>query len=1024
MAAPFSNVSASFRTLNLYKKNIICKRRLPCLMVDRWLNRNHLSSSFSSNVISKKDCSKPMGKTYDPAETQEGWYDWWVQKGYFKPLSRDAACQEEFTMLLPPPNITGALHLGHALTGAIQDAIVRWHRMKGHRTLWLPGTDHAGIATHAVVERKLMKEQGKTRHDLGREAFVQEIWKWKKEHGNTITKQMKLLGLSLDWSREYFTLDEKLSEAVTTAFCELFEKGLIYRDNRMINWSCALQSSLSDIEVDNLSVEGPTVLQVPGVEGGVEVGIIHHFAYQVADSDEQIIVATTRLETMLADTAVAVNPKDSRYAHLVGRKVIHPFDRSRPVPIIADSFVDMGFGTGAVKITPGHDAIDYEVGQRHCLPIIDILNNDGTLRKNVPTFGGMNRFVVRKKLKDALSAMGCYHGEHKHAATLPICSRTGDIVEPRLKEQWFLDCREMAQRAMQAVESGQLKITPDYNQIIWWEWLTKTQDWCLSRQLWWGHRIPVYTCMESKKTTCALSEEEAKKQLGSLSVRQDEDVLDTWFSSALLPFSAFGWPQKVGSGSVFSVDCYLLFCKTDTLDLEEFYPQHLMETGHDILFFWVARMVMLSLGLNDRLPFSKIFLHGMVRDAHGRKMSKSLGNVIDPLDIVNGITLEKLHKRLEEGNLNPREINVAHAGLTKDYPKGIAQCGVDALRFSLCSYNVKNVDINFDVTHAESNMRFCNKIWQSFKFILSKFSPEFVPVQDVEPTGFEDGTDLWILSRLSYMVQSCDSHFQTNDLHLVTGALQQFWYQELCDIYIEAVKPIFISDDLKRQELVQQILYRCAETFVLAAAPIMPFLCEELYQRLPQRGIGRSESVCVAEYPKPETFPWYMDYLDSSMKQVQDIIHHIQKLRKEYNIMGSKSHVYLQTDKSFYAEILFHHKTCLCALSRSNEVTILRTTADMVQGCATVYVNPDLKILVDLKGSTIDVEKELNRLHSKKNKLESEKIELDAKLQKLVKFKKIDSQEAGKLKSKITRVDKELEKIIEMTSTLSQNNVR
>ncbi|XP_059151480.1 valine--tRNA ligase-like isoform X2 [Physella acuta] len=941
-----------------------------------------------------------MSKTFSSKEIQNGWYEWWEQQGYFRPRMGDG---ETFSLLLPPPNVTGNLHLGHALTCAVQDAIVRWHRMKGHKTLWIPGTDHAGIATHAVVERKLLRETGKSRHDIGREKFLQEIWKWKERHGHVISQQLKTLGMSLDWSKEYFTMDEALNSAVTQAFCILYDKGLIYRDKRMINWSSALRSSLSDIEVDNVTVEGPTVLKVPGVEGGVEVGVLAHFAYPVADSEERLVVATSRLETMLADTAVAVNPADGRFTHLIGRRLVHPLVKDRLIPVIADSFVDMNFGTGAVKITPGHDPVDYEVGRRHNLPDIDMFNDDGTVKMGLPLVGGQNRFLARQTIKEALSVLGLYCGQSGHATTIPVCSRSGDIVEPRLKDQWFLDCRSLSQRAIQVVESKQLKIFPDYNKAIWSEFLNKTMDWCLSRQLWWGHRIPVYTCTASKQRTCAMSEEEAKKKLNSSSVTQDEDVLDTWFSSSLLPFTSLGWPQQ-------------------TLDLEQYFPQQMLETGQDIMFFWVARMVMMSLELTGKLPFHEILLHGMVRDSQGRKMSKSLGNVIDPLDVVHGITLEALNRRLEDGNFDPREVSVAREGQRKEFPNGIAACGVDALRFTLCSYNFKNMNVNFDVMNAESKMRFCNKIWQSFKFIFSKLPADFSSPPKLELTGAEDGTDLWVLSRLSHLVKVCNSSFLSHDLHHAVGALQYFWYQELCDVYLEAVKPVFNGADVRHQETVQHILYHCAETFVLAAAPFMPFLCEELFQRLPARQ-GRAESICVAPYPQPEQFTWYNCYLDTSMAKVEEIVNHALRLRKDYSIMGTRSKLYIQSDSVEYVELLAHHGTCLQALSRSDHVTLVGT-ATPLQGCASVFVTPDLSVLVDLKGCPLDIAKEVDRLKNKVFKLENEKSQVHEKLVKIISKNRGDTPQALRLQSKIASLDTDIKSMSAMMDTfLQQSNV-
>ncbi|RUS79192.1 hypothetical protein EGW08_013050, partial [Elysia chlorotica] len=932
---------------------------------------------------------------------------------------------EIFSILLPPPNVTGTLHLGHALTGAVQDAIVRWHRMKGQlfvQIFWVPGTDHAGIGTHAVVERKLWREQGKTRHDLGREEFVKEVWKWKALHGDVINNQMRTLGLSLDWSRQYFTMDEDLSKAVNEAFCRLYDKGLIYRDKRMINWSCALQSSLSDIEVDSVKLEEPTFLQVPGMKEKVEFGLLSSFAYPVKDSDETIIVSTTRLETMLADTAVAVHPNDPRYAHLVGQLVIHPLDKGRLLPIIADDFVDMSFGTaGAVKITPGHDHTDYEVGRRHDLPVIDMLADDGLLLPHLPLVGGLHRFEARTKVREALCLLGFYHGEKPHTTLLPMCSRSGDVVEPRLKSQWFLDCQNMARAASQAVECGKLKLVPEYNAKIWHEWLNNARDWCLSRQLWWGHRVPVYTHLVSlymlanqcffflnlkttKNEICCSAIPVTMCIYGNAYFNSitDEDVLDTWFSSSLLPFSAFGWPN------------------TKSGDLCEFFPQQLLETGQDILFFWVARMAMLSLELTGKLPFDKVLLHGMVRDAHGRKMSKSLGNVIDPLDVINGISLQNLHQRLEQGNLDPSEVSVAKEAQRKDFPNGIPACGSDALRFTLCSYNIKNVDINFDITHAESRKRFCNKIWQSFKFVQSKLESDFTPAEQFKLSGFEGSTDLWILSRLSHMVESCDVHFESYDLHLVTASLQQFWYQEFCDVYLEAIKPVFADEqeDRSHRVAVCHILHLCTDTFLRAAAPFMPFLCEELYQRLPAGKQQKAPSICVAPYPRPEQYPWREPAIDASMESVRPIIQHILSQRKDYNIMGSKSTVHIQTDDPDTTSALHNHSTCVLALSRSGALSLSSPSEPAPQGCSRTMVDEHLSVFVELKGGSLDVAQELERLAKKRVKLEGNRQGLVQQLEKLVLKGKGEITKAVQLRDKITSIELEEKKISVKLETL------
>ncbi|KAK3731927.1 hypothetical protein RRG08_044987 [Elysia crispata] len=1018
MAATWSKVSTLHRLFGINLR--VCRRKHPIFSPRLFFHSYALRNAHSTSVLTrnqgvcnfsslKKDCSLTLGKAHEPLEVEKDWYDWWVQQGYFEP-SENADPTETFSILLPPPNVTGTLHLGHALTGAVQDALVRWHRMKGHRVVWVPGTDHAGIGTHAVVERKLWREQGITRHDLGRDEFVKEVLNWKNMHGDGINNQMKTLGLSLDWSRQYFTMDEDLSKAVNEAFCRLYDKGLIYRDKRMINWSSALQSSLSDIEVDNIRIEQPTFLQVPGQKERVEFGLLSSFAYPVENSEETIVVSTTRLETMLADTAVAVHPNDPRYAHLVGQQVIHPLDKGRLLPVIADDFVDMSFGTGAVKITPGHDHTDYEVGCRHNLPVINMLADDGTLLPHIPLVGGCHRFEARAKVREALCLLGYYYGEKPHPIVLPVCSRSGDVVEPRLKSQWFLDCKNMAKAASQAVSCGDLKILPEYNTKIWHEWLLNTRDWCLSRQLWWGHRIPVYTHPDTGEIVCAVSEEEAREKLArktgqnpeDIVVSQDEDVLDTWFSSSLLPFSVFGWPHK------------------QTRDFGEFFPQQLLETGQDILFFWVARMVMLSLELTGKLPFCKVLLHGMMRDAHGRKMSKSLGNVIDPLDVIHGISLQNLHKRLDEGNLDPSEVSVAKEGQKKDFPNGIPACGSDALRFTLCSYNIKNVDINFDISHAESRKRFCNKIWQSFKFVESKLQLDFSPRKSFKLSNFEDATDLWILNRLSHMVQACDAHFQSYDLHLVTSSLQQFWYQEFCDVYLEAVKPVLADprEDRGHSKAVCHILHLCTDTFLRAAAPFMPFLCEELYQHLPAEKEQKASSICISPYPQPEQYPWRNPAIDASMDKVRSIIQHILSQRKDYNIMGSKSTVYIQTDDPDVMAAVQDHRTCLLTLSRSGNLCLLSNSQTPPKGCSSVIVDTGISVFVELKGGTLDVAKELERLKKKKQKLEGNRQSLSLQLEKMVAKGKGEISKAVQIREKIKLIELEEYKVWVKLDTL------
>ncbi|XP_046576234.1 valine--tRNA ligase-like [Haliotis rubra] len=748
------------------------------------------SSRVSSPLAAKKDVSGPLPSTYNPEHVESGWYEWWAQQEFFTPKTQQqqhrlqgpvGGKQPPFVMVLPPPNVTGTLHLGHALTCSIQDAIIRWNRMRGRETLWVPGCDHAGIATQVVVERKLHQERHQSRHDLGRDKFVEEVWKWKNEKEEIIYDQMKRLGSSLDWSRASFTMDNKLSDAVVEAFVRLHEEGLIYRRNRLVNWSCALRSAISDIEVDGIPVSGRTLLTVPGYDRKIPFGVLTSFAYPVSEKDGEIVVSTTRLETMLGDVAVAVHPDDGRYRHLHGCHVRHPVTQHL-LPIVLDDFVDMEFGTGAVKITPGHDHTDFLVGERHDLQKPTVISDDGHMVNVTAPFNGMRRFVARHHLTKFLKEKKLFRGEEEHNMTVPVCSRSKDIVEPRLKEQWYVDCQQMAMMAAEVVESGELKLIPRSHEKVWLDWLHGIRDWCVSRQLWWGHRIPAYQVMHQGETiwVSGRTEDEARRKAaemlpvteGEITLQQDEDVLDTWFSSAIFPFSVHGWPQE-------------------NADLTHFYPTSLLETGSDILFFWVARMVMMGLKLTNQLPFQEVLLHGILRDSHGRKMSKSLGNVIDPMDVIHGTTLQDLQEQLKKSNLDPSEVKRASEGQQKDFPQGIPQCGTDALRFTLCSYDFKSGEINMDITHARNYRHFCNKVWQAFRFVQTNLDEGFHPGAGLEFKGTYSGTDLWILSRLSHMIKSCDVNFATYDLHHVTRALHQFWLTEFSDVYLECVKPVF-----------------------------------------------------------------------------------------------------------------------------------------------------------------------------------------------------------------------------------------
>lgn len=604
--------------------------------------------------------------TYQPKYVEAAWQAWWEKNNFFQPNLQEALARGEadkFVMVIPPPNVTGSLHLGHALTVAIEDTLTRYHRMNGKIALWVPGVDHAGIATQSVVEKQLKKKDNTTRHELGREAFVEKVWKWKEEYGNRITNQIRFLGASVDWTREAFTMDAQCSAAVTEAFVKFHEDGLLYRDTRLINWSCALQSAISEIEVDYIDLEGRTFLAVPNhkLQPTYEFGMITSFAYKVFESttDEEIVVATTRLETMLGDTAVAIHPDDPRYTHLHGKFLIHPF-LDRKIPIICDgTLVDMSFGTGAVKVTPAHDPNDYTCGKRNNLEFIIVITEDGRIAANGGEFAGMMRYDARMRMEAVMKERGLFRGKEVNKMRLGLCSRSGDIIEPMLTPQWYVNCSTMAKRSCDAVRNGDLKIIPSMHEGTWYMWLENIRDWCISRQLWWGHRIPAYFArlpgeetldkndpVNNNRWFVGRTEQEARNKaaaaLGadaaSIILTQDEDVLDTWFSSGLFPFSVFGWPNN-------------------TEDLKAFFPTTLLETGLDILFFWVARMVMMSLHLTDQLPFKQVYLHAMVRDKYGRKMSKSCGNVIDPLEVINGCKLDDLLRKIDEGNLPAKEVS-------------------------------------------------------------------------------------------------------------------------------------------------------------------------------------------------------------------------------------------------------------------------------------------------------------------------------------------------------------------------------
>ncbi|XP_011180482.2 valine--tRNA ligase [Zeugodacus cucurbitae] len=964
----------------------------------------------------KKDITGALPDAYSPRYVEAQWYSWWEKEGFFTPEYGRASISEpnpkgKFVMVIPPPNVTGSLHLGHALTNAIEDAITRYHRMKGFTTLWVPGCDHAGIATQVVVEKKLWREEKLTRHDLGREKFIEKIWDWRREKGVRIYDQLKCLGSSYDWTRVAFTMDPKLCKAVTEAFVRLHEDGSIYRSARLVNWSCALRSAISDIEVDKIDIPGRTFFSIPGYEEKIEFGVLIKFAYKIENSNEEVVVATTRIETMLGDTAVAVHPQDERYKHLHGKFVQHPFC-DRRIPIVVDDFVDMNFGTGAVKITPAHDPNDYEVGKRCNLPFITIFNDDGYIIGDYGEFKGMKRFDCRKRILEKLKELGLYRETVNNPMVVPFCSRSKDVVEPMIKPQWYVKCDQLAADATEAVRKGELKIIPEHHTKIWYHWMEGIRDWCVSRQLWWGHRIPAYhvsfnddsikggTADDEAYWIVARSEAEALKKAAEkfnvdpskIVLHQDEDVLDTWFSSGLFPFSVFGWPDN-------------------TEDLQAFYPTTLLETGHDILFFWVARMVFFGQKLLGKLPFKEVYLHPMVRDAHGRKMSKSLGNVIDPMDVIRGIALEDLHKLLYDSNLDPREIEKAKAGQKQDFPNGIPECGSDALRFALCAYITQARDINLDINRVQGYRFFCNKLWNATKFALMYFSGDERYTSELPLSGNENNMDLWVLSRLATAIETCNSGFAQYDFAAATSACYSFWLYDLCDVYLECVKPIFQNGTDEQKAAARRTLFTCLDLGLRILSPFMPFITEELFQRLPRA--DTIPSISVAAYPDNVT--WHDEKVEKDVEFMQKAARIIRSARSDYNLPNKvKTEAYIVCTDEQPNATLKKYASDLTTIAYCSK---LEFDTQPPAGCAILTVSAQCEVHLLLKG-LIESEKEITKLQKRKEQLDQTVNKLKQAMQAADYATKVPAEVQSANTEKLQQSEGEVQRIIAAIETL------
>ncbi|XP_008057155.1 valine--tRNA ligase, mitochondrial isoform X2 [Carlito syrichta] len=904
-------------------------------------------------------------------------------------------------MCIPPPNVTGSLHIGHALTVAIQDALVRWHRMRGDQVLWVPGSDHAGIATQAVVEKQLWKERGVRRHELSRKDFLREVWQWKEVKGGEIYEQLRALGASLDWDRECFTMDAGSSMAVTEAFVRLYKAGLLYRNRQLVNWSCALRSAISDIEVESRPLPGRTELRLPGCPTPVSFGLMVSVAFPVdGEPDAEVVVGTTRPETLPGDVAVAVHPDDPRYTHLHGRWLHHPLT-GKLLPLITDPAVQPHVGTGAVKVTPAHSPADAEIGARHGLSPLNVIAEDGTMTSFCGDWlQGLNRFIAREKIMSALRERGLFRGLQNQPMVLPICSRSGDVVEYLLKSQWFVRCREMGHRAAQAVESGALELSPFFHQKSWQHWFSHIGDWCVSRQLWWGHQIPAYLVVEEHvqgdREDCWVvgrSEAEAREVAAKLTGRpgvkltleRDPDVLDTWFSSALFPFSALGWPQQ-------------------TPDLARYYPLSLLETGSDLLLFWVGRMVMLGTQLTGQLPFSKVLLHSMVRDRQGRKMSKSLGNVLDPRDIISGVELQVLQEKLRSGNLDPTELAIAAAAQKKDFPHGIPECGTDALRFALCSHGVHGGDVCLSVSEVQSCRHFCNKIWNALRFILKVLGEKFVP-QPVEELSPSSSMDAWILSRLALTAQECERGFLTCELSLVTHTLYHFWLHNLCDVYLEAVKPRLWHSSHPPEP--PQVLYSCADLGLRLLAPLMPFLAEELWQRLPSRpGCHLAPSISVAPYPSGCSLEhWRQPELERHFSRVQEAVQALRGLRAMYQLTKARPRVLLQSSEPGEQGLFESFLEPLGTLSHCGAVSLLPPGTAAPSGWAQAQLSDTVQVYMELQG-LVDPQTHLPLLAARRHKLQKQLDGLIARTPSEGEAETQRQQRLSSLQLELSRLDK------------------
>ena len=935
-----------------------------------------------------------MLNKYAPSELESKHYQNWEAKGYF---SADFSKPESFSIQLPPPNVTGTLHMGHAFNQTIMDGLARYYRMKGRNTCWIPGTDHAGIATQIVVERQLAV-QGLSRHDLGREKFLEKVWEWKEVSGDTITQQMRRVGCSADWSREYFTMDDTRAEAVTAVFVKLYNQGLIYRGKRLVNWDPVLGTAVSDLEVENVETEGS----------------MWHIRYPLADNPaEAVVVATTRPETLLGDVAVAVHPEDERYTHLIGKQLTLPLT-GRTIPVIADEYVEKDFGSGCVKITPAHDFNDYEVGKRHNTELISVLGLDAKILaeaqacdyRGTPTqvcrlpekYAGLDRFEARKQIVADLDAAGLLVKTEPHKLMTPKGDRTGSVIEPMLTNQWFVAMNaapqggepesefkgmSLAQKAKHAVDSGAVRFIPENWVNTYNQWMNNIQDWCISRQLWWGHQIPAWYD-ENGKIYVARSEAEAQKLAGSLHLTRDEDVLDTWFSSALVPFSTLGWKDG----------------EPDTEAMKAFIPSSVLVTGYEIIFFWVARMIMMTTHIVGKVPFRDVYIHGIVRDYDGKKMAKSEGNVIDPVDLIDGIDLDKLLVKRTTGLRKPETAPKVEEATKKLFPEGIPSMGADALRFTMASYASLGRSVNFDFKRAEGYRNFCNKIWNATNFVLMNTENQDCGQDETQPLAYTFA-DQWIIGRLQQTEAAAAEAFETYRFDLAAQTLYEFVWNDYCDWYIELAKVQIQTGCPTTQRTTRRTLVRVLEAALRLLHPIIPFITEELWQAVaPLANAKTADSIMLAAYPKADPEKIVQAAFDQ-MAQLQDLIGAVRNLRGEMGIAPNvKAPLFVEGS---VPEALLKYLPALTRLTEAKTVDRLPENED-----APVAVCNGARLMLKVE---IDKAAETARLSKEAEKLQKTLDKLNAKLAKPGYVDKAPAHLVEKDKAELAELEEKMAKV-------------